>query len=392
MLLSFNVNTKLKNGLYLLGNRFSESSKWYQVFGSQELPKYVSDDERNAKNLYITKGSNFTDAMLIGFIVTIILLLLLRKSRRYSYVKRLCGNKMMCFKIRKLPSHVGFQQMKVLLKWFNNWFVAVIISSLVIIYMLNTTYYEKGYLLSHFSLAYLEGSSLIATILLIIIVVLVNAAVLMYSFQWIINPPFTTTSTLKNNFDDTIDPFTWQKGITLALLFLGWILIVMIVMLYFAFESFPDNNTLHISSELVYTIQAVMSLALSLHNSLIAPNLAKHVIEFLFYAAGIQNRKLAQKCYSYLALFLQTLVCIVIPLIFASYFYNNCGRRWIYYWETCSGKDPNEAIVSYHWTYFDYGLSWSMDENVVVLNWGDLCQYQGFQFSYDSTNISQITI
>ncbi|ETO33410.1 hypothetical protein RFI_03699, partial [Reticulomyxa filosa] len=115
---------------------------------------------------------------------------------RYSCVKQLCGNKMICcFKIRKLPDHVGFQQMKVLLKWFNNWFAAVIISSLVLIYALNTTYYEKGYLLSHFSLAYVNDLSLTATILLTIVVLLSNAVVLMYAFQWIMNPPFTATST-----------------------------------------------------------------------------------------------------------------------------------------------------------------------------------------------------
>ncbi|ETO33583.1 CLL4B clavata1-like receptor S/T protein kinase protein [Reticulomyxa filosa] len=355
--------------------------EWYQVFENQELPEYVSKDERNAKNLYITNENDFAEIMLIGFIMVTILLLSLRKSMRYPMVNRLCGNKIICcFKIRKLPDHVGFQQMKVLLKWFNNWFAAVIFSALVIIYAINTTYYEKGYLLSHFSLAYVKDLSLIATILLIIIVLLSNVVVLIYAFQWVMNPPFTTTSTSKDPFDDVIDPFTWQKGIKLALLFLGWILIVIIVMSYFAFESFPDNNTLHISTKLVYAIQAIMSLALSLHNSLIAPNLAIYVIELIFYVFGIHKRKLAQKWYSYTALFLQTLVCIIIPLFLASFFYNNCGRQWINYWDTCSGKDSNEAIISYHWTYYDYDLVWYIDANVAVLSWGDLCQYQGFQF------------
>ncbi|ETO23412.1 hypothetical protein RFI_13770 [Reticulomyxa filosa] len=332
------------------------------------------------KNLYITNGSDFIETMSIGFIMVTVLLLLLRKSRRYPYVKWLCGNKLVCFKIRKLPNHVGFQQMKILLKWLNNWFSSVIVISLVLIYMLNATYYEKGYLLSHFSLAYLENPSLAVTVLLIIIVLLSNVVVLIYAFQWIMNPPFTTTSTSKDACDDIVDPFTWQKGVTLALLFLGWILIVITVVLYFTFESFPDNNTLHISSELVYTIQAIMSLALSFHNSLIAPNLAIYAIELIFYVVGINNRKLAQKWYSYMSLFLQTLVCIIIPLVFASYFYNNCGRHWVHYWETCSGKDSNQAIVSYKWAYFDFDLEWYMDESVVVLSWGDLCQYQDFQF------------
>ncbi|ETO07507.1 hypothetical protein RFI_29884, partial [Reticulomyxa filosa] len=107
------------NGLYLLGNRFSESREWYQVFENQELPEYVSKDERNAKNLYITNENNFAEIILIGFIMIAILFLSLRKSRRYSIIKRLCGNKVICcFKIRKLPDHVGFQQMKVLSKWF----------------------------------------------------------------------------------------------------------------------------------------------------------------------------------------------------------------------------------------------------------------------------------
>ncbi|ETO36399.1 hypothetical protein RFI_00664 [Reticulomyxa filosa] len=386
--LSFNISTKLENGLYLLGNRFSQNREWYQVFKKRELPKYVSNDERSAKNLYITKGSNFAEIILIGFIMVTILFLSLRKSRKYSIVKRLCNSKMICFKIRKLPNHVGFQQMKVLLNWFNNWFAVVVISSLVIIYLMNTTYYEQGYLLSHFSLAYIEDLSLIDTTLLIIVILLSNVVVLIYALQWIINPPFTTTSTTEDTFDDAIDPFTWQKGVILALLFLGWILIITIVMLYFTFESFPDNNTLHISSKLVYAIQAIMSLALSLHNSLIAPNLAMYAIEFIFYVVGITNRKLAQKWYSYVALFVQTLVCIIIPLIFASYFYNNCGRQWVNYWETCAGKDHNDAIVSYNWDYFSLQLSWSTGEDVIVLNWGDLCQYQGFQFGYDS-NISQ---
>ncbi|ETO07508.1 hypothetical protein RFI_29885 [Reticulomyxa filosa] len=105
-----------------------------------------------------------------------------------------------------------------------------------------------------------------------------------------------------------------------------------------------------------------------------------YVIELIFNIVGINNRKLTQKWYSYVALFLQTLVCIVIPLIFASYFYNNCGRQWVNYWETCAGKNSNDAIVSYHWTYLDLELFWYMDENVVVLSWSDLCQYQGFQF------------
>ncbi|ETO36763.1 hypothetical protein RFI_00303 [Reticulomyxa filosa] len=379
--LSLNVSTELENGLYLLGNRFSESREWYQVFENRELPEYVPKDERDAKNLYITKESDFAELVLVGFIMITILLLFLRKSRRYSIVKRLCGNKIIyCFKIRRLPDHVGFQQMKVLLKWFNNWFAAVIISSLVIIYAMNSTYYEKGYLLSHFSLAYIEDLSLMATILLMLIVILSNTVVLIYAFQWIINPPFATASTSEDTFDDAIDSFTWQKGIKLALLFLGWILIVTIVVLYFAFESFPDNNTLHVSSKLVYTVQGVMSLALSLHNSLIAPNLAMYVVELIFYVVGIHKRRLAQKWSSYTALFLQTLICIVIPLFLASFFYNNCGRQWVNYWETCSGKDSNEVITSYQWTYYDVDLLWYMNENVVVLNWDDLCKYQGFKF------------
>ncbi|ETO33952.1 hypothetical protein RFI_03144, partial [Reticulomyxa filosa] len=378
------------NGLYLLGNRFSQNREWYQIFKNQKLPEYVSKDERNAKNLYITNESNFAEVMLIAFIMMIILLLSLRKSIIF---KRLCNDKIICcFKIQKLPNHVGFQQMKLLLKWFNNWFATVAISSLVIVYAISTTYYEKGYLLSHFSLAYVENLSSFITVLLIIVVLLSNIVVLIYAFQWIMNPPFTKTSISEDTFDNTIDTFTWQAGIKFALLFLGWILIVTIVVLYFAFESFPENNTLHISTKLVYAIQAIMSLALSLHNSLIAPNLAIYVVEFIFYVVGINNRKLAQKWYSYMGLFLQTLVCIVIPLILASYFYNNCGRQWINYWETCSGKDSNKAIISYHWTYSSSNLFWYMDENVTVLNWGDLCQHQGFQFGYNSNILQTIVI
>ncbi|ETO04301.1 Receptor protein kinase CLAVATA1 precursor, partial [Reticulomyxa filosa] len=365
LLLSFNVSTKLENGLYLLGNRFSASKEWYQIFRNQELPEYVSKDERNAKNLYVTKESDFTETMLIGFIMLIILFLSLRKLMSCSTVKRLCNNKMICcFKIRKLPDHIGFKQMKTLLKWFNNWFAAVVVISLVIIYAMNTTYYEKGYLLSHFSLAYVEDLSLTAIILLIIIVLLSNIVVLVYAFQWTVNPSFITTDISEDTFDDTVDSFTWQKGIILVLLFIGWTLIATIVMLYFAFESFPDNNTLHISTKLVYTIQVIMSLALSLHNSLIAPNLSIYIIELIFYIAGIHNRKLSQKWYSYITLCLQTLICIVIPLIFASYFYNDCGRQWVNYWDTCSGKDSNQAVASYRWTYHDLYLEWSMDANV----------------------------
>ncbi|ETO09304.1 hypothetical protein RFI_28087 [Reticulomyxa filosa] len=352
MILSFNINTKLKNGLYLLGNRFSESKQWYEIFNNKELPTYVSYDEKNAKNLYITKGINFIDMIITGFIIIIILFLFLRKLRRYLFIKQFCGNNIICFKIQKLPNHIGFKQMKIILKWFNNLFTAIIISCLIIIYILNTTYYKKGYLLSHFSLAYFENPSLIITILLIIIILLSNIIILIYAFKWIINPPFIINNNNNDN-NNSINLFTWQKGITLFLLFLGWILIVIIVLLYFAFESLPNNNTLHISSNLIYTIQGIMSLALSLHNSLIAPNLSIYTIEFIFYIINIQNRKIIQKLYSYVALFLQTLVCIIIPLIFASYFYNNCGRHWIYYWETCSGKDSNEAIVSYHWIFYD---------------------------------------
>ncbi|ETO32039.1 hypothetical protein RFI_05076 [Reticulomyxa filosa] len=361
-------NLKVDNGM-----------KYLKIKNYQNI---ISKDEKNAKNLYITKESMFTEIILIGFIMIITLFLFLRKSRRYSIIKRLCGNKMICcFKIRKLPDHVGFQQMKLLLKWFNNWFVAVIISSLVIIYAMNTTYYEKGYLLSHFSLAYIENLSLFTTTLLIIIVLLSNVVILIYAFQWTINPPFTTINTFDDNFDNETDPFTWQKGVILTLLFLGWILIAAIVVVYFAFESLPDNNTLHVSSNLIYMIQIIMSFSLSLHNSLIAPNFAIYAIEFIFYIFKINNLKLTQKYYSYVSLFLQTLICIIIPLFFASYFYNGCGRYWIHYWETCSGKDFNQSAVSYYWTYFDFMSSWSMNTEVTVLNWGDLCEYRGFQFS-----------
>ncbi|ETO33409.1 hypothetical protein RFI_03698 [Reticulomyxa filosa] len=55
LLLSFDVDTNLKNGLYLQGNRFSESAEWYQIFQNRALPKYVSNGERNAKTCTLQK-------------------------------------------------------------------------------------------------------------------------------------------------------------------------------------------------------------------------------------------------------------------------------------------------------------------------------------------------
>ncbi|ETO14983.1 hypothetical protein RFI_22385, partial [Reticulomyxa filosa] len=64
---------------YMYMQSIFSKKEWYQIFRNQELPEYVSKDERNAKNLYVTKESDFTETMLIGFIMLIILFLSLRK-------------------------------------------------------------------------------------------------------------------------------------------------------------------------------------------------------------------------------------------------------------------------------------------------------------------------
>ncbi|ETO34462.1 hypothetical protein RFI_02633, partial [Reticulomyxa filosa] len=378
--LSFNVSMKLKNGLYLSGNRFSQGKTWYKVYEDQSLPDYVSSDERNAKNLYVANSSVFVEMMLIGAVIVTTLILFLRQFKKISFIKQRCGDRRFCGSMRaKLPIHPGFKQMKVLLRLLNNWLETIIIITLVIIYVLHATYYEKGYPLSHVSLAYFENSSLSITIILVLIILLSNGIILIYTFRWIIQSSFLTTNIIDNtSLNYKLHPFTCQKGMMFIITFLEWCLAITCVIMYFAFESFPDNNTLHISSSLLYFIQIIMSLVLSIHNSFISPNLAFYIIEFIVYFAGIKNRILVRKARGYLALLLRTLVCIPIPLILALYFYNNCGGKWIHYWDTCNQQNMEETILTYRWHY-NQSIEWFIDENDVVLDWGDLCKVPTFQ-------------
>ncbi|ETO20141.1 hypothetical protein RFI_17073, partial [Reticulomyxa filosa] len=405
---SFNVSKEINHGFYLPGNRFSVSRKWNSVSNNQELPDYVSKEERDAKNLYLSNETQVTEVLLIGCAVIVACLLFIRRLLKLRYCTCLClyfrTCRLVCTypRLSKLPKHAGFRQMAALLIWINNWFEIAVIGTLIVIYITNATLFEIGYPLSHVSFAYFENPSLGVTIILVLVVLLSNGAVLLYVMKWLMHPVSLTASDIHdhgnneeggggdgdgdgdddddNSSNKDLQICTCQNAMLLLISFIGWGFSVTCVVIYFAFESLPENNTLHIPSSLLFVIQKIVSLVLTLHNSFIAPNFTFYLVEFAFYVCRIKNNKMARICRNFMTQFLRTLLCVVIPLILAFYFYNDCGARWTNYWSTCVGKDPNEAVVGYQYTYTNLNFNTTVKENVVALSWSDLCQPTTFRF------------
>ncbi|ETO20760.1 hypothetical protein RFI_16456 [Reticulomyxa filosa] len=134
----------------------SESEKWYDIMKQQSLLLYVLTNERNARNLLITKESKFFQILLVGVAVAIasVLLVFTWKELFRTYV---CKDKYLfcCDCVvpwSKLPEHAGFLQLqvkkrrkkikfiefffkkKLLLKSLNNWFEMAVICILAAIY------------------------------------------------------------------------------------------------------------------------------------------------------------------------------------------------------------------------------------------------------------------
>ncbi|ETO25865.1 hypothetical protein RFI_11272, partial [Reticulomyxa filosa] len=191
-----------------------------------------------------------------------------------------------------------------------------------------------------------------------------------------------------------------------------WLITLGIVIGYFALQSFPDNNTLNINGGKIITLEKSLSFVLVLHNSFIAPKMGTLIISLgLRYGCShwthdrcpdARQRELLQiRVSSIFILCLRTAMCIVIPIIVATYFYDSCGRGWVNFWELCADTKPQDVAVNYKFAFFDeinavtysyspnYYLPISkrgtstVDYQVPLMTWSDIC-HRGFhhQFQY----------
>ncbi|ETO02430.1 hypothetical protein RFI_35006, partial [Reticulomyxa filosa] len=97
---------------------------------------------------------------------------------------------------------------------------------------------------------------------------------------------------------------------------------------------------------------------------------------------------------AYVVVTLRNVVCILVPLVVAVVFYNNCGRQWVNYWSLCTDENAQDIVVEYQWHAYIHedringqisttteGLT-SFHSSLPLLYWSDICKsgfYQSFQ-------------
>ncbi|ETO22329.1 hypothetical protein RFI_14867 [Reticulomyxa filosa] len=423
------ISPLIEYGLYLSGNRFKQNGEWYKGFSQQTLPHYVPSSERSAENLYITNRASFQQYVIIAIAVPIMAGLLLWQMIPVKCIICTCGCCSPRFPFaRQKPSNIGFfKQIEVnvsrtlylskkkkyiyiyyVYKLMSNGYVLGVSCLLAVIYCINANFYSEGFPLSQMSLAYVNDPPKSTVGVLIAIVLCTNAIVLGYVlkiryqdqveqiFQAYAKEPLAMHSDQSTDATTVVsmEPlvFDGKKWLELCLYLTLWIVTLCCVVSYCVLEAFPSNNTLNIDSNVIFVLQGSLSLLLCLYNSFVAPNLSTLLIQMIIYyrrPSKSTSQWLLTMCTPFLTLLLRGLMCIYLPIVAATYFYDSCGRQWVNYWDLCVTSKPNEVVVEYLWnvnvTLSGENFLWSSTSSanfaLPLMYWSDVCR-KGFYHNY----------
>ncbi|ETO26627.1 hypothetical protein RFI_10509 [Reticulomyxa filosa] len=431
--MALNISEKIRHGVYLSGNRFSQSAKEFPGFWDDTpLPSYVSNSESGAPNLYISNDQQFVQYFLIVFCFSITELFLFfslqddldnddndneNDENDESDEKNdtnANANKTEIKEKQEAFTKTGFfMQMQMSWTVLTHWSVLIVVLVLAMLYFNFANYYSKGYPLSSFSLAYFENPSLFATVVLLLVIFCTNLLLLVAFLKYKLAPAKYVRNIHKHTRTNLLDLYLGSSMDTTAnggrrhvecthvlqwLLYLfGWLMTMAGVIVYFALESLPNNNTLHLSSTLLTVVQKSLAFLLSIHNSFIVPNLSLlsiHIISScLSYVrcwqsqpSSSQQRHYSTFSYNFIILSLRSLTCIIVPLLIALAFYDNCARTWVDYWQLCqfsSSNGPSSIAIQANlvWDKTLFPVTQIKSKSLNLLYWGDIC-HKGFTHSF----------